>query len=69
MGNFVWFLITLIVAISNIILSVFIYFELQRLKIKNKKVHSLKEICFYYASGMMIAMILSIGLFIATTPL
>jgi len=68
MGNFVWFLITLIVAVSNILLSVFVYFELQRLKIKNKKVHALKELCFYYASGMMIALILSIGLFIATTP-
>ncbi len=69
MASFLWFLITLIVTMSNIILTVFIYYELQLLRIKNKRVRAIKEICLYYASGMMIAVILSIALFIATTPL
>ena len=66
--NFAWFVITLIVTMSNIILSVFIYYELQLLRSKNKRVRELKEVCLYYASGMMIALILTILLFALTLP-
>jgi len=68
MTNFVWFVITLIVTLSNILLSVFIYYELQMLRSKNKRVKELKEICMYYATGMMIALILTVALFALTFP-
>ncbi len=66
--NFAWFVITLIVTMSNIILSIFMYYELQLLRSKNKRVRELKEVCLYYASGMMIALILTILLFAFTLP-
>ncbi|MBI4170999.1 MAG: hypothetical protein HY514_04840 [Candidatus Aenigmarchaeota archaeon] len=68
MTNFVWFVITLIVTLSNILLSVFIYYELQLLRSKNKRVKELKEVCMYYATGMMIALILTLALFSLTFP-
>lgn len=69
MGNFIWFVITLMVTLSNILLSVFLYYELQMLKSKNKRMKELKDICMYYATGMMIALILAIALFGVTNPL
>lgn len=66
MGNFVWFVITLIVTVSNILLSVFMYYELQLMRLKNKKARELQEICLYYAVGMMLALILTISLFAVT---
>lgn len=67
--NFLWFVITLIVTMSNIILSIFIYYELQLLRSRNRRVRELKEVCLYYATGMMIALVLTIALFILTVPL
>lgn len=59
---FVWFVLTLLVALSNIILSVIVYSFLSVQKKLNKELKLLKEIALLYAIGMIIALIGALGL-------
>ena len=55
-NSFVWFVLTLLVALSNIILSVLVYSFLSTQKKLNKELNMLKEIALFYAVGMIIAL-------------
>ena len=55
-NSFVWFVLTLLVALSNIILSVLVYSFLSTQKKLNKELNMLKEIALFYAVGMVIAL-------------
>lgn len=54
---FVWFVITLLVALSNIILSVIVYSFLSVQKKLTKELKLLKDVALFYAIGMIIAMV------------
>jgi len=51
---FVWFVLTLLVALSNIILSTLVYTYLSVQKNLNKELRKLKQIALFYAAGMTI---------------
>jgi len=53
---FVWFVLTLLVALSNIIFSVVVYTYLSLHKKLHKDLKVLKEIALLYAVGMTIAL-------------
>jgi len=53
---FVWFVLTLLVALSNIILSTIVYTYLSAQKKLNKDLMKLKQIALLYAAGMTIAL-------------
>ena len=54
---FVWFVITLLVALSNIILSVIVYSFLSIQKKLTKELKVLKDISLFYAIGMIVALV------------
>ena len=54
---FVWFVVTLLVALSNIILSVIVYSFLSVQKKLTKELKVLKEISLFYAIGMIVALV------------
>ena len=53
---FVWFVLTLLVALRNIILSTLVYTYLSVQKNLNKDLKKLKQIALFYAAGMTIAL-------------
>ncbi|MBS3051484.1 MAG: hypothetical protein J4400_05035 [Candidatus Aenigmarchaeota archaeon] len=59
---FVWFVLTLLVALSNIIFSVVVYTYLSLHKKLHKDLKVLKEIALLYAVGMTIALAGALGL-------
>ncbi|KHO48165.1 MAG: hypothetical protein QT00_C0001G0178 [archaeon GW2011_AR5] len=59
---FVWFVLTLLVALSNIIFSVVVYTYLSLHKKLHKDLKVLKEIALLYAVGMTIALVGALGL-------
>lgn len=59
---FVWFVLTLLVALSNIIFSVVVYTYLSLHKKLHKDLKVLKEIALLYAIGMTIALVGALGL-------
>jgi hypothetical protein len=59
---FVWFVLTLLVALSNIILSVLVYSFLSAQKKLHKDLKLLKEIALLYSVGMTIALVVALGL-------
>lgn len=54
---FVWFVLTLLVALSNIIFSVIVYTYLSLHKKLHKELRILREIALLYAVGMTIALV------------
>lgn len=54
---FVWFTLTLLVALSNIILSVIVYSFLSVQKKLDRSLVKLKQIALLYAVGMTIAIV------------
>ncbi len=64
---FVWFVLTLLVTASNIILSLIVYLFLSTQKKLHKNLKLLKEIALFYAIGMILALILSVGLLLSIT--
>lgn len=59
---FVWFVLTLLVALSNIILSTIVYSFLSTQKKLNKDLQMLKHVALLYAVGMTIALIAALAL-------
>lgn len=59
---FVWFVLTLLVALSNIILSVMVYSFLSVQKKLNKELKTLKQIAMLYAIGMTLAIAVSLAM-------
>ncbi len=59
---FVWFVLTLLVALSNIIFSLIIYSYLSVHKKLHKDLKLLKEIALLYAVGMTVALVSALGL-------
>ena len=57
-----WFVLTLLVALSNIIFSVVVYTYLSLHKKLHKDLKVLKEIALLYAVGMTIALVGALGL-------
>lgn len=62
LNPFVWFVLTLLVALSNIILSTMVYSFLSTQKKLHKDLQMLKQIALLYAIGMTIALIASLTL-------
>lgn len=59
---FVWFVLTLLVALSNIIFSIVVYMYLSFHKKLNKELKILKQIALLYAIGMTVALIGAVSL-------
>ena len=62
LNPFVWFVLTLLVALSNIILSTMVYSFLSVHKKLHKDLQMLKQIALLYAVGMTIALVASLSL-------
>lgn len=65
---FVWFVLTLLVALSNIIFSVVVYTYLSLHKKLHKDLKVLKEIALLYAVGMTIALAGALALMALVVP-
>lgn len=63
---FVWFVLTLLVALSNIIFSVIAYTWLSLHKKLHKDLKLLKEIALLYSIGMTVALVIALGLLAIT---
>ena len=61
--SFALFVLTLLVAVSNILLAIIVYYTLYLEKKLTKGTHVLKELSMYYAVGMFFAVVASIYLF------
>lgn len=61
--SFALFVFSLLVAISNILLAVIVYYTLYLEKKLTKGTKILKELSFYYAIGMVFAVATSVYLF------
>lgn len=59
---FVWFVLALLVALSNIIFSTMVYSFLSAQKKLNKDLQMLKQIALLYTVGMTIALIAALAL-------
>mgnify|MGYP001563343665 CR=1 FL=1 len=58
----------LLVSLSNIIVSMTIYWRLQGKKLNSRMLWA-RDIAFFYTIGMMFVIIFSIGLFVLVTPI
>lgn len=63
-NEFIWFIWALTVTVSNIILSIIVYYFLDTQAKLDSKMTMLKDITFYYSIGMMLSIIWAIMLFI-----
>ena len=61
---FVWFVLTLLVALSNIVLSVIVYSFLSMQKKLNKDLTMLKHIALLYSVGMTLALAASLAVLV-----
>jgi hypothetical protein len=61
-GDYIWFLITIMVTLSNVLVSFVAYYYLQTQK--KRSVEKVRDLAFYYSVGMMFVLISSIILFI-----
>jgi hypothetical protein len=69
LNPFLWFLITLLVSMSNVIVSTIIYYYLQMHKRLSRNLATVRDITFFYSVGMMFVIIFSIIAFILFVPL
>ncbi len=63
--SFALFVLTLLVAVSNILLAIIVYYTLYLEKKLTKGTHVLKELSMYYAIGMVFAVVASVYLFLS----
>ncbi|MCX6816175.1 MAG: hypothetical protein NT120_04975 [Candidatus Aenigmarchaeota archaeon] len=67
-SNYVWFLIAIMVTLSNVLVSFVAYYYLQSQKKLSKGLVKARDLTFYYSVGMMFILIFSIGFFILFVP-
>ena len=63
--SFALFVLTLLVAVSNILLAMIVYYTLYLEKKLTRGMHVLKMLSLYYAIGMVFAIAASVYLFVA----
>ena len=63
--SFALFVLTLLVAVSNILLAVIVYYTLYLEKKLTRGMHVLKMLSLYYTIGMVFAIAASVYLFVA----
>lgn len=68
LATFGWFLLTLLVSFSNVVVSVIIYWYLQGHKRLPPKMMLARDIAFFYSIGMMFVIIFSVGFFVLLIP-
>ena len=65
---FGWFLITILVSLSNVVMSVVIYWYLEGHRNLGPRMLLARDIAFFYSIGMMFVIIFSVGAFILFIP-